>query len=136
MAKQYFTDEQKTDFIVAIQLYLDKGWSFNSTYKQVKADFEDAGKSTPSYETARRWFTSAQRYIKKRRAMNPTDTEPIGPGEPEPEGPEGQPGESPDTDDYTHRLELIVKLYRTRSEAACDAVCDRLLPELYADEEG
>lgn len=38
-------------------------------------------------------------------------------------------------DDYTHRLELIVKLYRTRSEAACDAVCDRLLPELYADEE-
>ena len=36
--------------------------------------------------------------------------------------------------DYTHRLEMMVRLYRTRSEAAVDAVCDRLLPEL-ADEE-
>ena len=33
-------------------------------------------------------------------------------------------------DDYRSRLELVVRLYRTRSESACDAVCDRLLPEL------
>ena len=33
-------------------------------------------------------------------------------------------------DDYRSRLELVVRLYRTRSESACDAICDRLLPEL------
>ena len=38
-------------------------------------------------------------------------------------------------DSYTHRLELICKLYRTRSEASCDAICDELLPELLTQEE-
>ena len=33
-------------------------------------------------------------------------------------------------DDYRSRLELVVRLYRTRSESACDAICDRILPEL------
>ena len=60
-------------------------------------------------------------------------TIPYGPGEPEPEGPEGQPEESLETDDYTRRLELICRLYRTRSETACDAVCDELLPELLTE---
>lgn len=60
---------------------------------------------------------------------------PTGPGEPEPEGPEGQPGESPELDDYTRRLEMMVRLYRTRSEADVDAVCDYLLPDLCAEEE-
>ena len=68
-------------------------------------------------------------------ARDPEDNaEPTGPGEPEPEGPEGPPGETPELDDYTRRLELMVRLYRTRSEAAVDAVCDRLLPELAGEE--
>ena len=42
--------------------------------------------------------------------------------------------ETPELDDYTRRLEMMVRLYRTRSEAAVDAVCDRLLPELAGEE--
>ena len=50
------------------------------------------------------------------------------PAEPGPTSPsKAKPGPS---GDYQERLELIVRLYRTRSETAVDAVCDRLLPEL------
>ena len=38
------------------------------------------------------------------------------------------------TSDYTHRLELMVRLYRRRFERDIDAVCDRLLPELAEEE--
>jgi len=75
-----------------------------------------------------------------KRQKNPEEaaeievTIPYGPGEPEPEGPEGQPGETPELDNYTRRLELMCRLYRTRSENACDAVCDELLPELFTEE--
>ena len=52
-----------------------------------------------------------------------------GPSSPtSPNGPsKAKPGPS---SDYRKRLELIVRLYRTRSETAVDAVCDLLLPEL------
>ncbi len=59
---------------------------------------------------------------------------PHGPGEPEPEGPEGPQGETLELDNYTRRLELMCRLYRTRSENAIDAVCDELLPELFTEE--
>lgn len=50
------------------------------------------------------------------------------PGPSSPTSPNGPSKAKPD--DYQERLELIVRLYRTRSETAVDAVCDRLLPEL------
>lgn len=58
----------------------------------------------------------------------PRRSSPAEPGPSSPNGPsKAKPGPS---SDYQERLELIVRLYRTRSETAVDAVCDRLLPEL------
>ena len=50
------------------------------------------------------------------------------------------PGEAADAaepetaDDYTRKLEAMLRLYRCRTEADVDAVCDRLLPELAEEE--
>ena len=123
-----------------------KGWSAGSAYKQVAAEYQQEGKDFPEKSHFYRWLErekresggegadAANRPTCPTSPTGPTDAEPTGPGEPEPEGPEGQPGETPELDDYTRRLELMVRLYRTRSEAAVDAVCDRLLPELAEEE--
>ena len=42
--------------------------------------------------------------------------------------------ETPDPD-YTRRLELMCRLYRSRSEYNIDSLCDYLLPDLCAEEE-
>ena len=140
MARKKFTDEQKAAFMTAVHGYMDKGWSAGSAYKQVAAEYQQEGKEVPEKSHFYRWLAREKRESggEGADAANQVDTvdgaEPTGPGEPEPEGPEGQPGESPELDDYTRRLEMMVRLYRTRSEAAVDAVCDRLLPELAGEE--
>ena len=154
MAKKKFTDEMKAAFMTAVHGYMAKGWSAGSAYKQVAAEYQQEGKDVPEKSHFYRWLEREKResanldgpdgqvrLVGRRgnRSGDPRGTdvenaEPIGPGEPEPEGPEGQPGETPELDDYTSRLEMMVRLYRTRSEAAVDAVCDRLLPELAEEE--
>ena len=146
MARKKFTDEMKAAFMTAVHGYMVKGWSAGSAYKQVAAEYQQEGKEVPEKSHFYRWLEREKRESggegadAANRPTCPTSptgltyAKPTGPGEPEPEGPEGQPGESPELDDYTHRLELMVRLYRTRSEAAVDAVCDRLLPELAEEE--
>ena len=146
MARKKFTDEQKAAFMTAVHEYMDKGWSAGSAYKQVAAEYQQEGKEVPEQATFYRWLArdkresggegadAANRPTCPTSPTGPTYAKPTGPGEPEPEGPEGPPGETPELDDYTRRLEMMVRLYRTRSEAAVDAVCDRLLPELAEEE--
>ena len=148
MARKKFTDEMKAAFMTAVHGYMAKGWSAGSAYKQVAAEYQQEGKDVPEKSHFYRWLErekresggegegadAANRPTCPTSPTGPTDAEPIGPGEPEPEGPEGQPGETPELDDYTARLEMMVLLYRRRSESDCDAVCDRLLPELAGEE--
>ena len=146
MARKKFTDEMKAAFMTAVHGYMAKGWSAGSAYKQVAAEYQQEGKDVPEKSHFYRWLErekresggegadAANRPTCPTSPTGPTDAEPTGPGEPEPEGPEGQSGETPELDDYTRRLELMVRLDRTRSEAAVDAVCDRLLPELAEEE--
>lgn len=143
MPRYFFKAEEKAAILNQIQEYVDKGWTVNNAYKQIAAEYQQEGKPMPCRQNVSKWIAAANgRNAEPANARTNTDQHGLvipgrtdGPGEPEPEGPEGQPGETPQLDDYTNRLELIVKLYRTRSETACDAVCDRLLPELYANEE-
>ncbi len=147
MAKKRFTDEQKAAFMTAVHGYMDKGWSAGSAYKQVAAEYQQEGKEVPEKNTCYNWLAREKRESggegadAANRPTCPTSptgltyAKPTGPGEPKPEGPEGPPGESPELDDYTRRLEMMVRLYRTRSEADVDAVCDQLLPDLCAEEE-
>lgn len=123
------SNEEKSSVIDAMQRRLDQGWTFNSAYNQVKADFLAGDKSCPTLQTVRSWF---------KPAAAPSEA-PSAPSDPAPSPCESvSVSESPcvpESSDYTHRLELICKLYRTRSEACCDAICDELLPELLTQEE-
>ena len=131
MPKKVFTDELKAAFLAAVKVNMDKGWSVSSAYRQAAAEYAQEGKPVPSRAVFYRWLRSANRPTSP---TGPTYAKPTGPGEPEPEGPEGQPEESPELDDYTARLEMMVRLYRRRSEADVDAVCDCLLPDLLEEE--
>lgn len=147
MARKKFTDEMKAAFMTAVHEYMAKGWSAGSAYKQVAAEYQQEGKEVPEKNTCYNWLArekresggegadAANRPTCPTSPTGPTDAEPIGPGEPEPEGPEGQPGVSPDLDDYVRKLELMLRLYRRRTEADVDAVCDQLLPGLFPAEE-
>ena len=146
MAKKKFTDEMKAEVLKKAKPYLISGWNLKSIYRQLEAEYQSEGKELISWWSFYPLATQLRLELEAegKISANLSDgsdgsdgsdsAEPIGPGEPEPEGPEGQPGETPELDDYTSRLEMMVRLYRTRSEAAVDAVCDRLLPELAEEE--
>lgn len=134
------SSEEKSSVMTAVQTYLDQNWSFNSAYNQVKADFLAEEKSVPASETVRRWFIQAGRT----ETPETPETPAAPPETPDPaqcpSGPSGPSGpSSPSVREaqsaYTRRLELIVKLYRLRSEDSIDAVCDELLPELLTQED-
>jgi len=135
MARKKFTDEMKAAFMTAVHGYMDKGWSAGSAYKQVAAEYQQEGKEVPEKNTCYNWLAREKRESGGEgadSANRPTcPTCPTGPTKAEAE----EPAEAaPELDDYTRRLEMMVRLYRTHSEAAVDAVCDRLLPELAEEE--
>ena len=145
MARKKFTDEQKAAFMTAVHGYMDKGWSAGSAYKQVAAEYQQEGKEVPEKNTCYNWLAREKRESGGKAANRANLDGPDGQDgldgqrgnlSGDPRGadadadPEGTAEESSELDDYTARLEMIVRLYRTRSEAAVDAVCDRLLPEL------
>lgn len=151
------SNEEKTAVMTAMQAYLEQGWTLNSAYNQVKADFQSEEKTIPSEMTVRRWCTQAG-WTGARGTRTGTDgyeevrigTEAAGTDEAarDPEEADAEtdeaaenPEEAAGADDavqqdtdYTRRLELMCRLYRTRSENACDAICDKLLPELFTEE--
>ena len=149
MARKKFTDEMKAAFMTAVHGYMAKGWSAGSAYKQVAAEYQQEGKAVPEKNTLYYWMMLEKResanldgpdgqvgLVGRRgnRSEDPrgTDVE-NAETEAEPEA-EDTTEAAPELDDYTRRLEMMVRLYRTRSEAAVDAVCDRLLPELAEEE--
>ena len=138
MAKKKFTDEMKAAFMTAVHGYMAKGWSAGSAYKQIAAEYQQEGKEVPEKSHFYRWLER-----EKRESANldgPDGQDGLDgqrgnlSGDPRGADAAADPEESASDPDYTHRLELIVRLYRTRSEAAVDAVCDRLLPELAEEE--
>ena len=150
MARKKFTDEMKAAFMTAVHGYMAKGWSAGSAYKQVAAEYQQEGKDVPEKSHFYRWLEREKRETGGEREQSDgsdlsdgsdgagTDEEARDPEdgaetEAEPEA-EDTTEVAPELDDYTSRLEMMVRLYRTRSEAAVDAVCDRLLPELAEEE--
>lgn len=162
MARKKFTDEMKAAFMTAVHGYMAKGWSAGSAYKQVAAEYQQEGKDVPEKSHFYRWLEREKResanldgpdgqvrLVGRRgnRSGDPRgtdvenaeteeaarDPEDGAETEAEPEA-EDTTEAAPELDDYTSRLEMMVRLYRTRSEAAVDAVCDRLLPELAEEE--
>ena len=120
-----FDDELKAAFLALVLDNLEHDWTVNRAYEKAADDFRAQGKRVPDKKTCYNWLRQEGRISgakKRNRAARPTD-------------PAAEPEEAaPELDDYTRRLEMMVRLYRTRSEAAIDAVCDRLLPELAEEE--
>ena len=148
------SNEEKTAVMSAMQAYLDQGWTLYSAYKQVKADFQLEGKTIPSEQTVRGWFAWTRTNTEETDPASPegyavasgaeTDEAARDPEEADAETDEAaeNPEEAAGSDDsvqqdpdYTRRLELMCRLYRTRSENSIDAVCDAFLPELFTEEE-
>ena len=123
-------------FLALVLDNLEHDWTVNRAYEKAADDFRAQGKRVPDKKTCYNWLRQEGRISgakKRNRAARPTDPTA------EPEEAEaadlsdGAGTEAPDPD-YTRRLEMMVRLYRTRSEAAVDAACDRLLPELAEEE--
>ena len=71
MGHRKISNEEKTAVMTAVQAYLDQGWTLNSAYNQVKADFLSEEKTIPAEMTVRRWFAG--------NANTQTNTDPASP---------------------------------------------------------
>ncbi|MBO4633115.1 MAG: hypothetical protein J5858_14445 [Lentisphaeria bacterium] len=123
MARTFWTKEQKAEFWAAFVIHRDAGCSKKEAYRLACADIKAIGKAVPGLATFAHWYEKAMHAV--RGPMDDAAGERPAPANTEPEA----TAES-EMDDYTARLKMMVLLYRRRSESDCDAVCDRLLPEL------
>lgn len=145
-----FDAELKAAFLAAVKVHLAKGWSTNSAYQQAKAEFQQEGKPVPDQWTCRRWLAAEGVFPRTRRTGRTsrtcrTNADGDGAGETdEVAGAEDEAAEEstesiPSTEStpgaYVRKLEAMLRLYRRRTEADVDAVCDCLLPGLFPAEE-
>ena len=143
----------KAAFLAAVRVHLAKGWSINSAYQQAKAEFQQEGKPVPDRAVVYRWLRQEGAFPRTGRTGRTSRTgrtnaedEAEAAGEAaEDDGAnlsdgsdsaeDEAPGEAADADDYTRKLEAMLRLYRRRTEADVDAVCDQLLPGLLEEGE-
>lgn len=153
-----FSTESKQAFFAAFLFYRDAGETFAGAYRRARADFNAEHKIAPNYFTFRKWYNDAMTRKKDQQTEEAAETAPEetaaetetaeaaeeipeeGSAEPEAEEVQdevlAQDEEAAQpADDYTKRLELICRLYRTHSEESRDALCDYLLPELWQTQE-
>ena len=113
----------KGAFLAAVKFHLAKGWTVNSAYQQAKADFQQEGKPVPDRAVVYRWLRQKGVFPRTRRTGRTGRTN------------AGTEAAEPETDDYVRKLEAMLRLYRRRTEADVDAVCDCLLPGLLEEGE-
>ena len=144
-----FDTESKVAFLAAVKVHLAKGWTVNSAYQQTKADFQQEGKPVPDRAVVYRWLRQKGVFPRtgrtgrtSRTGRTNAGTEAAGEAAEDDganlsDGSDGAEDEAaePETDDYTRKLEAMLRLYRRRTEADVDAVCDCLLPGLLEEGE-
>ena len=145
-----FDADLKAAFLAAVKVHLAKGWTVNSAYQQAKAEFQQEGKPVPDQWTCRRWLAAEGVFPRTRRTGRTgrtnagTEAEAAGAGianlsdgSDQSDGSDSAEDEAAGeaADDYTRKLEAMLRLYRRRTEADVDAVCDQLLPGLFPAEE-
>lgn len=162
MAKSKYTDELKQEVLKAAEPYLIQGWNLRTIHKQLEAEYQNEGKEMISWWS---FYPLAKAMLEELKAEGKISADTDGqdgsasaeatagqadagieepseaaeePDEAAEEAEEDQ-GEEPETEDdggeYVRTLEDMLRLYRRRTEADVDAVCDRLLPGLLAEEE-
>ena len=152
------TEDQKRVFVDTYLRYrADGSFSRYAAFKAAKMELTAAHRLVPSWSTFQKWLREGEQAAAQDSAdaeapgadqdgaadqveTEAPETDPEAEAEDQAEDPEAG-GEDPEAaefaeaaEDYTRRLELIVRLYRTHSEEARDALCDYLLPNLFAAE--
>lgn len=142
--RQHWTKEQKAEFWAAFVRHRDEGCNIREAWQRAYADFRAEGKLAPGLRTFGNWYRAAMRpqegsaeaannrthrTYRTYKENAGTDEAARDAGEVANEEAEEAEKAAP-AGDYIRRLELMVLLYRRRSESDVDAVCDRLLPEL------
>ena len=163
MVKSKYTDELKQEVLKAAEPYLIQGWNLRTIHKQLEAEYQNEGKEMISwwsfYPLAKAMLEELKAEGKisadgantanlsdksdQSDGSDSAESEEPSKAAEEPdeaaEEAEEDQGEDPETEDdggeYVRTLEDMLRLYRRRTEADVDAVCDRLLPGLLADEE-
>ena len=147
MAK--YTDELKQEVLKAAEPYLIQGWNLRTIHKQLEAEYQNEGKEMISWWS---FYPLAKAMLEELKAEGKISADTDGPdgqdgldGRAESEEPSeaaeapDEAAEEPEAEDdggeYVRTLEDMLRLYRRRTEADVDAVCDRLLPGLLAEEE-
>lgn len=145
-------NEFKQEILKKAEPYLIQGWNLRTIHRQLEAEYQNEGKEMISWWS----FYPLVKHLKsvmqaqgkigadadganlsdKSDGADSAGTEE--PSEPA-EEPEEEQDEEPEAEDdggeYVRTLEDMLRLYRRRTEADVDAVCDRLLPGLLAEEE-
>ena len=137
-----YSKEAKQAFFDAFLTYRNAGETFVGAYSHARSDFNAAHKLAPNLWTFRKWYKEAMTG-KNAKTEEPeetaAETEAAAEDIPEEASDKPKAEEVPDEeaiqppDDYTARLELICRMYRTHSEESRDAICDYLLPELWQE---
>lgn len=126
--KNHWTEEEKREFLAVFEGRQANGVRKKAAYAMARADYEQAGKIPPAFSTFERWL-----YMDAVKAA-PAEAEPVTAdhgnlvevkGD---EGPELLALVCPEA--YSKTLRACLRLYRTRSEEAIDALVDVLFPNL------
>ena len=126
--RQRWTKEQKAEFWAAFTAHRDEGCNIREAWSRARMDFQAEGKAAPGLNTFATWYRRAMRPQEDAEASGAEDQETAA-------DPEETAEETAPDPDYTRRLELMCRLYRSRSEYNIDSLCDYLLPDLCAEEE-
>ena len=135
MYRGKFDEQLKADFFKAFLVHRDEGCSIRNAYRKAREDFLNAHKLAPSLATFASWYNKAMGQERSENAGKPAAPEKEQGTGSLPSEASAAEGPTEPAADYTGRLEMIVRLYRTRSEGAIDALCDYLLPELAGETE-
>ena len=141
MYRGKFDEQLKADFFKAFLAHRDEGCRVREAYRKAREDFLNAHKLAPSLATFTSWYNASMGRTKHTenagKPAAPEKEQGTGSLPSEASAAEGptEPAAAVGETDYTARLEMIVRLYRTRSEGAVDALCDYLLPELAGETE-
>ena len=132
-----WTSEQNREFWEAFLRYRGEQ-NIADSYRLAARVLSAAGKPTPSLMTFRNWYRKAMRGELNGEGQTLLRQGCGGQAEEQAEEAaqteEAGAAEEAAADNYTVRLEKMLRLYRRRSEADCDAVCDELVPELLQGE--
>lgn len=113
--KKHWTEEEKREFLADFEDHRANGARKLSAYAMAKIDFQQRGKIPPSFSTFAHWLHVGSVKTAPAEAAEDMDLPPA-----------EEPGESAET----KLLKSLLRIYRTRSEEAIDALVDVLFPNL------